>query len=264
MSGLVVDDKIVSVDGVSIIGPHEEAWAYLSPGDCTARDGWPFQWFLHKTIADDPERVQPGLGPSGDAGGARLTAEMWQQDGKHSGAHLITGYDGETACLADLVRIEAYHATISNRYSVGHETKEQPGGVVYQGQLYAAIAVCLAGCRALGIQYQAPRLPYLGKPLRRFADGGRDLIGIFGHRDNTSDRGRWDPGDTVFGLLAARGVMLWDFDAGEDLAFWKPVQSDLTARGLYAGPIDGIPGRGTTAALKADGYIDGILALGKG
>lgn len=262
--GLLIGGRIVPVDGVDIIGPHDAAWSHLSPGDCCPRPGgaasWVRQWFLHKTIGDDPEKLLPGAGP---AGGEEVTAEAWANDPRHSGAHLVTGHNGRVACLADLLLVEAFDATVSNRYSVGHETKELPGGGFYEAAARATIATCLAGCRELGIQWQCPKLPYRGVPLRRMADGGRDLVGIFGHRDNTTQRGRWDPGDIFFEMLVAAGVRAFDFDADEDLAFWKPVQADLAARGLYHGAIDGVPGPGTTAALRADGYIDGIFALGK-
>jgi len=269
VSGLLVDGKVIPVPGVQVIGRHEEAWAFLSPGDCRPRrDGsghavWPHQWMLHKTIADDPEKLIPGIGPSGGAGGARPTAEYWQNDPKHSGAHLITGHNGELVCLADLVQVMAYHATVSNLYSVGHETKELVGGGFYEAAARTTVEVTLAGCRALGIQWQMPH-QYSGQPLTRMmVDGGRDCFGIFGHRDNTTARGRWDPGDILPDMLHERGVMRFDFEHREDIAFWMTVQTELAARKFYHGAIDGIPGPGTTAALKADGYIDGILALGK-
>lgn len=258
MSGLLIAGVIVPVAGVTIIGTHDAAWAHLSAGDGTTRTRWPQQWILHKTIADDPERMLPGAGPSG---GDEATAENWAADPKHSGAHLVTGHDGRVACLADLVLVEAYHATVSNPYSVGHETKELVGGGCYEAAMRSTVEVCLAGCRALGIQWQCP-LAYNGHPLRRMVNGGADLVGIFGHRDNTESRGRWDPGDLLFSMLKARGVQAWDFDAGEDLAFWRSVQLDLNSRG-HGLVVDGVPGAKTTEALRADGYVDGIWALGR-
>jgi hypothetical protein len=83
------------------------------------------------------------------------------------------------------------------------------------------------------------------------------MVGIFGHRDNTERRGRWDPGEVVFQMLAARGVEQFDFAAGEDLEVWAKRQREL---GITA---DGVPGPGTVAALKAAGYVDGIWALGE-
>ena len=264
--GLLINGEIVPVPGVSIIGSHDAEWAHLSPGDCRPRRlagalVYPHLWQLHKTLADDPEVVLPGRGP---AGGARRTAAYWQGDPKHSGAHLVTGHDGETACLADLVLVEAYHATVSNLWAVGHETCELVGGKVYEAALDAAVRVCLAGCRAIGIQLQVPKLgSYRGHPHRRMLDGGRTVVGIVGHRDNTEDRGRWDPGDLLFEMLVAAGCEQFDLDSGEDLRVWQERQRELNRHG-HRLVVDGIPGRKTTAALKAEGYVDGIYALGRG
>lgn len=269
--GLLIGGKLVDVPNVFVIGPHDTEWSHLSPGDCRPRqrkrkDGsliGPQQWILHKTIADDTEHVIIGKGPSGDAGGARATAEYWSKDPAHSGAHLITGHDGEVACLADLLLTEAYHATVSNAYSVGHETKELVGGGFYESAASATVATTLVGCRALGIQWQIPKLAYKGKPLTRMLNGGANCTGIFGHRDNTVDRGRWDPGDVLFAMLRARGVEAFDIEAGEDLDVWGKRQAELNRLGDYQLAVDGIPGAATVAALKAQGYVDGIWALGK-
>ncbi len=266
MSGLLVDGHLVVVPGVAVVSPHEQPWAFVTYGkDCKPRPRRPQQWILHKTIADDPECALPGAGATG---GAERTARYWQQcDGhaypyRNAGAHLVTGHDGVVACLADLAIAEVFHATVSNAYSVGHETCEMLGGGVHQAALDATVTTTIAGCRALGIQLQVPKLPYAGHPLKRMLNGGHDVVGVFGHRDNTEDRGRWDPGDILFDMLRAAGAESFDIAASEDLDAWRRRQADLNARG-HALVIDGIPGPATTAALKADGYLDGIFALGK-
>lgn len=222
--GLLVGGELVPLDGVDVIGPHDAAWAHLDAGDCRPRRGRPQQLILHKTIADDVERIIPGRGP---AGANQRTAEFWQHDPAHSGAHLVTGHDGTVACLADLVLVEAYHATVSNPYSIGFETCEVPGGGVYQAALEATLMTTIAICEAVGIQLQIPKRTYNGHPMKRMLDGGRDMVGVFGHRDNTEARGRWDPGDILFGLLVARGAELFDFDAHEDIEVWRARQEDL-------------------------------------
>jgi hypothetical protein len=255
---LLIQGELVIVPGVDIIGPHERAWSYLDPGDCRPRSNRPHMVVLHKTLADDPEKILAG---AGKPGGAERTAEYWEQDPKHSGAHLVTGDDGVVACLADLVNVEAYHGNQANLYSIGFETRELVGGGVYQAALNSTVAVVLAIVEHLGIQLQVPT-PYRGKPLRRMADGGSDLIGIFGHRDITDQRGVWDPGDILFQMLRASGAEMFDFDLGQDKVVWAKRQEDLNAKGYKLG-VDGIPGPATTAALKAEGYRGGVYALGK-
>ena len=256
--GLLIDGEVVLVPGTTIIGPHDAAWAHLSPGDCVPRSRRPQQIILHKTIADDPEKVLAGAGP---AGGAERTAEYWQKDPKHSGAHLVTGHDGVVACLADLVRIEAYHATVANLYSIGFETCELVGGGVYEAALHSTVAVTLAIAEHLGIQLQCSRF-YNRHPIQRMLHGGPDMIGIFGHRDDTEDRGQWDPGELLFDMLQAHGCERFDFDKGEDRRVWALRQADMNTRGAQL-VVDGIPGPATTAALKRAGYRGGVYALGK-
>jgi hypothetical protein len=254
--GLLIDGIVVPVPGVTVVGPGPGL--ELGRDDCQPRGRRPQQVTLHKTIADDPEHVMAGAGP---AGGAARTAAYWAQDPAHSGAHLVTGEDGVIGCLADLVRVEGYHATVSNAYAIGIETRERPGGGVYQASLDATVAAVLVICERLGIQLQVPRR-YGGHPLKRMADGGSNLIGIFGHRDNTERRGQWDPGDILFDMLRMKGAESFDFDDDEDRRTWKARQVSLNAKG-YRLAVDGVPGPATTRALAMEGYRSGIYALGK-
>jgi len=259
MGGLLIAKMIVDVPGVTIIGPHEATWAHLDPGDGQPRTNAPTQIFIHRTIGDVPDKILPGVGPPG---GDERTAEYWQKDSKHSGAHIVVSASGRVACLADLVLWEAYHATVSNQRSIGIEMHEEAGGALYQAQIDSTVAIVLAICETLGIQLQVPRLPYTGHPLKRMLDGGSTVIGVLGHRDNTEQRGRWDPGDSIFAALRGAGAEAWDINAGEDILIWKARQVALVAQG-HPLTVDGIPGHVTTTALLAEGYRGGVFALGK-
>lgn len=256
--GLLINGLLIPVDGVNVLRPDQETWVHLTSGDCIPRSNWPQMAILHKTIADDPEHTLPGSGPAAGHGGAEYTAEYWAQDPQHSGAHLVTGFNGDTGCLEDLVKMCAWHANQANQLSYGHEMKEVVKGGCYQATYDAAFHVTLEATRVIGIQWQCPHA-YAGKPLARMADGGKSLVGIFGHRDVTNDRGRWDPGDLIFAMLANAGVERFDFNAHQDIDVWQSRQTWLRDLGLYHGPLDGIPGPGTTAALKSLGYPDGIF-----
>jgi hypothetical protein len=272
VSGFLFGGAVVEAPGLNVIGPHDAAWSHLSPGDFTRRTTrWIRQYILHKTIADDPEVVLDGAGPTG---ADERTAKGWideftAPDRRYAGAHVLGGHDGRISCLCDLLLVETFHATASNPWSIGHEMCELPGGRVYRTGLEQSITACLFICELAGIQWQMQkRGTYSGHPIARMDEhgatpGGPDMVGIFGHRLNTERRGKWDPGEVAWDELAERGVMEFDFAKGEDKDFWKPIQEDLAARGLYHGAIDGIPGPGVTAALKLDGYRSGIYALGR-
>lgn len=232
------------------------------------RTTWVRQIIVHKTIADDPEHMIQGAGPGG---GAIDTIKDWAKRNVKYAAHAIFDHDGALFQLYDLVSHETWHATASNPWSIGFEMKELPGGGFYEHMMQNAVYTYLATCRKVGIQMQMQtRGTYNGHPIARMNEhglspGGPDMVGIFGHRMNTERRGKWDPGEIIWDMLDQAGVHEFDFSKDEDKDFWKEIQSDLKQRGLldYIGEPDGVPGPKTVAALKADGYIDGIFALGK-
>lgn len=273
--GLLINGRIVPISGVHVVGPHDTAWSHLTPGDCRKRRPNPYtnivevmQWVLHKTVADDPESLLPGRGP---AGGARRTAEFWAGDPKHSGAHLVSGDDGELGCLADLFLDEAFHDghNVSNTLAVGIETRElgprngKPGGGFYEAAAETTVRATLVGCAELGVQLQTPRAgAYHNAPMPRFKDGGSTLVGIFGHRDVSDRRGKWDPGELLLDMLRARGVESFDFNAGQDFDVWKERQRELVRLG-HKLDVTGVPKASTRAALLLEGYTQGIYALGR-
>lgn len=269
MPGLLINGERLLVPNVNVIDPDEAGGVALVTAG-RFRDGEPRppgyaaqQWVLHKVWAEAAEKIMPGAGAADGAGHARYSAKAWSEDNRCSGVQLVVGLEGTVLCLADIARVAAYHDTNyeSNKRAVGLEMEELRDGTVWQATLDATLDVTLAGCRALGIQWQCPRTYVDNTPLARFADGGRDMVGIFGHRDVSSSRNRFDPGDYIFHALKQNGVEAWDFAAGEDLAVWRVRQRWLRDLGLYHQAIDGVPGPGTTKALRELGYPDGIFAL---
>jgi hypothetical protein len=255
MSGLLMAGLVVPVPGHTVINRDDARWAHLDPGDGNPRSRKPTQIVLHKTIADDPEVVLLSSGPSG---GAERTAEFWQDDPQHSGAHIVIGEDGVIACLADLVFWEAYHATVANHYSIGIEMREQPGGRVYIATLQACVAVVGVICEHLAIPLQHPDR-YNGHPLARLVKGGPDFYGIYGHRHNTERRGRWDPGDLIFKMLRDElGSEAFDLDSFSDLKAWRRRQDYLNSVHGEHLVIDGLAGMGTLSAMHRHGYASGM------
>ena len=199
-----------------------------------------------------PQYVKPG---GVDKGKEFAVAKFWSGSSRQSGAHTVIDTDGSIGQLADLLWIAMYHAGSVNEYSVGHEIYQQGDGAIYRNTLRACVSLNLAVCKLFGIQFQIHR-PYQG-PIKRLIRGGKDCVGIFGHHDQTSNRGPGDPGEFIKDMLVEAGAETFDFAVGEDRAVWRERQDDL---GVVP---DGIPGPQTTQALKASGYRYGIWALGK-
>lgn len=259
MSGLLVNKKHIPVQDLNIVNPEDADWCRLEARDCSRRPTtWVRQIILHTTKGAWPQSVLAG---GGRGGKARFAADMWRGETKQSGAHIVIDNDGTVACLCDLATTQAYHATVSNAWSIGIEMYQEAGNGIHEAVYDATVKLVPALCRIFGIQFQIPKLPYGGAPLRRMADGGKLCVGVFGHRDNTERRGRGDPGDEIFARLAKVGAEAFDHDAEEDLDVWKARQTELNQRGAKL-MVDGVPGPGTVAALQTAGRGDGIWTLG--
>jgi hypothetical protein len=248
--GLLVAGLVVPVPGLEVINPvNGPAWCKLDPGDYRRRrTKWTRAVVLHTTKGIWPQHVIPGAGPGGKD---KHVASWWHRDPEHSAAHIVIDTDGSVACLADLATVCAYHATVSNEWTVGIELYQLGNGGIYEATLAAAGVLVPAICEALSIPFQMVGDEYRNRPLRRLVDGGPDVVGVYGHRHNTHRRGRGDPGDAVFTELELRGAERFDFDAGEDLAAWKRRQQHLGVK------ADGIAGPATMAALRRAGFACG-------
>lgn len=267
-----MNGRLVEVPGHRVLSPHEEPWVYLDKGDCQPRDnGWPRQVTIHTTQGKWPHKIVPRAPRAGTR--AEQIARYWGlNNGIHGGAHLIV--DGDLiACLADLVKTCAYHATSVNQYSVGIEMVQEPDGTIGSDTLDTTVALVLVLCHELGIPLQIDDRPYkTNTVIARLRNKAlaQYVVGVFGHRQNAwmepqwltpekrrkypdgyADRGRGDPGDEIFVRLKKAGAMSFNFDTMQDIAFWKPVQKSLGLR------EDGVCGPGTVAALRKHGLWNG-------
>lgn len=151
-----------------------------------------------------------------------------------SGTLIVTGH-ASTCCTADLIRYLSWHAHDANNYSWA--TRSRSTRMV-------ACTTPRSRRRSRGRPSTRRRSACRGSargvgPLKRFGNGGRNLVGVFGHGDVTSERNEHDPGAIIFDLLEARGFERFDFSAGEDLEVWARRQEWLRSLGVYDGRIDG-------------------------
>ena len=78
-------------------------------------------------------------------------------------------------------------------------------------------------------------------------------MGIYGHRNQTSNRGPGDPGDFIFQALLNAGYKGFNYDTGEDLTFWKGQQ---TRMGLQI--IDNVAGHQIQTKLLQESKTHGL------
>lgn len=256
MRGLLIGGALHEVPGVECLSPGagSPSWLRLAPGDyCQRKTKWVRGIVLHTTKGIAPQTIRPGKGPGGKD---RVVAEFWRGDPNHSAAHVVVDTDGSVACLADLATICAYHATTANDWTVGIEMYQEGDGGIYEATLTSTVAVCRAICEAMSIPYQMHHAAYRNAPVERLVPGGRDCVGIYGHRDQTDRRGLGDPGGSIYARLRADGCEGFDFGRREDLDKWIGRQMKLRSLGEVV-DVDGICGPGTIAAMRRRGIKRG-------
>lgn len=262
MPGLVIKGKQVEVAGLKITNFLDDPKLRLRPGqDCRARHTtWVRGIVVHTTKGipggsdKRPQILHPGVGP--DTKAEERTAHWWSTSPLQSGAHLVVDADGSIGCLADLARETAFHAGQVNEYTVGIEIFQGADAGLFAGQLEATVILIDALTRLFGIQRQF-HAPYRNGPIRRLLQGGADVVGIYGHRDATNNRGFGDPGDFIFQFLEKAGYEKFDFFKGNDKIEWKGRQLWLNSKGSVLDE-DGVPGPATVNALKKAGYTQGL------
>lgn len=269
---LLIHDKLVDVPGLNVVPPASHggpAWNRLDTGDYTSRRSRLQIITPHTTGGRWPQPVIPGAGPPGHA---RQILDMWSgRDGGnghavHSGAQVVVDFDGVIYCAGDIMYFAAYHAEMINARSVGIEMCTRPDGGIYQATLDAtALLIAMLawsgrpGSGLLDIPAQLPRGPYCNEPLRRLEvdgkqSGGDDVTGVIGHRWQTSNRGRGDPGDELERILIGRYEFeTVDYDAHEDLELARARQAYLNSHGGHLA-VDGLAGPASLAEARRQGF----------
>jgi N-acetylmuramoyl-L-alanine amidase len=262
--GFIIDDGDEVVAGLECASwrDNPEIPRLSAGGDARGRSTrWVRSIVLHTTKGvpgghdQRPQVIMPGLGA--DRGDDVRVAKFWSIEARPSGAHLVVDRDGSIICLADLSLEAAYHAGPVNDVSIGVEIYQGDDAELYDGQLEVVVRLVDWLTRRFGIQRQIPH-GYDRRPLTRLAAGGRNLVGVVGHRDVTERRGAGDPGNEIFRRLAEAGYERWDLEAKSDLGAWKQRQVALAAESQLSLDVDGIPGPGTCRALEALGRRHGL------
>lgn len=259
------------VDGLNIVQWGERPQAKLSAGDFAFRDTtWIRQITIHTTGGHWPQPIKPGAGAGGLAANVGV---HWQKDPEHSGAHIVIDTNGDVWVMCNLMKHAAYHATTVNDWSIGIEMCTLHDGSIYQATLDACVKLVMALCDLFGIPFQTTSRIYKSNTLvSRMKDGGKYVVGVFGHRDNAwkfpwqldkavrakypngyASRGQGDPGDAIYTLCRRAGAMNLDFEKLGDLAYWKPVQRAYNVKYGYKLDEDGICGPDMVRVLRKHG-----------
>ena len=121
--------------------------------------------------------------------------------------HLTIDTAGTVVQSADLATWTCWHATAVNPWTIGIELVQEADGTVYRPQLDVVIWVCEVLCDHFAIPTRVPArngVPIVGVVPRLTGSQG-PWGGVFGHRNQTTNRGKGDPGDHVMEALLAAG-----------------------------------------------------------
>ena len=252
---LVIRDKEVEVPGLDIRSWKQDPKLKLDTRDYRKRpDTWVRGIILHTTkgIPGGPDRrpqdIRSGRGP--DTGRDERIPQMWALDDRRAGAHLIVDHDASIVCAADLQEHAAFHAGNVNNVTIGVEIYQGSEAELYEDQLKAVVKLVDFLTKTFSIQRQL-HWPYGRQALKRGLKRGLDMVGVFGHRDVSNNRGRGDPGDAIMEMLRDAGYESFNFALNEDKEVWMERQEafDLLP--------DGVPGPATANAMLAETLPDG-------
>lgn len=122
--------------------------------------------------------------------------------------HFTIDTDGTVVQSADPATWTCWHAGAINGWTVGVELVQDSDGTLYEATMQSVVALCELLCAALAIPRRLP-VGADSKPARGVIAalmGPRGPWGgVFGHRNQTHNRGPGDPGDQPFEALLRAG-----------------------------------------------------------
>lgn len=255
------------LNGQKIATPGLETISWLDdPKVPQATDGNPRSLWIRAivlhTVSGILGPLKPGMKPSNRA---ETYAQYQAKTTRDVSWDYTMDTDGTIIVSNDPIQRYTWHAGAVNPWTIGIEMVQDSDGSLYEGQMEVTVKFLDKLTKELAdlpvphpIQRQVP-MTADGKPVRgvihRIQDQSlaRNVVGVYGHRNQTKDRGPGDPGDHIFNYLMQAGYKGFNLDAGDDITFWKSMQTRL---GLKT--VDGIPGREMQKALRAAGDSHGL------
>lgn len=251
--------EIPNIKTVSWLDSEAKTLGLKEVSHSNARTSWVRGIVCH-TIHGKLGKLLPGIGP--DTNIDIVNARYQANTSNAVSWDFTCDLDGTWLIQNDPLKKFTWQATSVNPYTCGFELVQQNNGDLYEGQINKAVEFIDFLTLKLGIQRQIPwdkknNCPKKGI-VNRIAgsNAGKDVVGVYGHYMQTTNRGYGDPGPYIFEALKNAGYELFDFDNNDDLAVWKERQIKLLK--MSAGDADGVPGPKTIAALKSTGYSNGL------
>lgn len=252
---IVLNEQKLEIPGVKTVSWKDQEGVSLGVKEVTdrnPRNTW-IRGIVCHTVHGKLGKLLPGFGPKTDK--AIKYAKYQVNTDRDVSWDYTSDLNGDWVIQNDPFKFYTWQAGAVNRFTCGFELVQLDNGDLYEGQIARAVEFIDFLTAKLGIQRQIPWDVKNNKPFRgtvaRIAGGGSDVVGVYCHYHQTTNRGFGDPGPWLQQALKDAGYETYAFD-GDDKQVWKERQ---TALGLTA---DGIPGPGTVRALAAAGKKHGM------
>lgn len=198
-------------------------------------------------------KVLPGTGPNTTID-ERLAMYQTNTDRYVSWDYTID-QNGDVICQNDPMIDYTWQGNMTNGYTLGFEMVQKlygnGTGDLFENEIKAAVTLIDFLTLVLGIQRQIPWDSVHNKPASKVItrmETGKDVVGIYGHRNITEKRGEGDPGDAIFYALKDAGYECFDYGKNEDIKTWKERQSSL---GMATEDQDGLALDKTISFIKS-------------
>jgi hypothetical protein len=247
--------EIPGIKTVSWVDPQAASMGVREVSHKSKRNTW-IRGIVCHTIHGKLGHLLPGLGPNTDID--TVNARFQVNTDKQVSWDYTCDLNGEWLVQNDPLKNYTWQATSVNGYTCGFECVQLDNGDMYEGQIAKAVEFVDFLTAKLGIQRQIPWDMVHDCPPRGtvadIIDGGEDVIGVYNHSHQTSNRGYGDCGPWLPIALKQAGYETYAFN-GDERAAWKGRQRAL---GFAADQCDGIAGPGTVVALKTAGKKHGM------
>lgn len=258
---IILNEQLIQVPGVKTVSwkdPEAQALGLKEVSHKSPRNTW-LRGIVCHTIHGKLGKLLPGLGPDTSIDIAQAKYQV--NTTREVSWDFTCDLNGDWLVQNDPTRYYTWQATSVNGYTCGFELVQHDNGDLYEGQIAKAVQFIDFLTAKLGIQRQIPwdmknNCPPKGT-ISRIAgpNSGRDVIGVYCHYHQTTNRGQGDPGPWLQQALKAAGYETYAFDGDDDKAVWKARQKAL---GFADKDCDGVPGPATVRALKASGKAHGV------
>lgn len=253
---LIINGKKIEIPGLTTKSWQDGPSWLKEITDFNPRTRWLRMIVMH-THKGVKGKVLPGIGKNSST--AENLARYQTNTDRQVSWDFTIDRDGSVLVQNDPAKKYSWQAGNVNSISLGFELVQTDEGDVYEGQIEKTVLLIDALTALLGIQRQIAWSKKSNGPkvsvVKRLQDGGSDVVGVVGHRNQTTDRGPGDPGDAMYLALQKAGYECFDLDEQEDLKAWKDRQKAL---GFPMAECDGVPGPKTIEALKAKGHKFGL------